>query len=85
MGCSQCGGEPIEARGLCQRHYMQWWLTKRGERTYTQWPNGEVDASLIRLPKGTYTVCTVDGCGRPHKAKGLCMRHYLKSRKTSGR
>jgi len=26
----------------------------------------------------THFVCTVDGCGKPHDAKGLCRSHYKK-------
>lgn len=69
MGCSQCGREPVEARGLCQRHYMQWWLGK------------DIPAPLTRNPRGAITACTVEGCGQPHQAKGLCVTHYHQARR----
>src|SRR5690348_2663759 len=69
MGCSQCGKTPIEARGLCQRHYMQWWLGR------------DIAAPLSRNARNSITTCTVEGCGEAHQAKGLCRRHYDQARR----
>lgn len=32
------------------------------------------------MPKGTpgRSICTIEGCGRPHEAHGLCNLHYLR-------
>ncbi len=62
--CSVCGCEPVEARGLCHAHYLQW----RGGASF--------DAPLIRTPKGKYRECKLAGCGKDHYAKGLCRLHY---------
>ncbi len=59
---------------------MQWWTTSRGTRVDTSWPNNHPDAKLIRVPRGLYKTCTVEGCERPHTAKGLCIYHYKKQR-----
>jgi hypothetical protein len=64
--CSVCGGEPVEARGLCHACYQRW----RNGAPY--------DAPLVRTQKGKYSACTWDGCGKPHSAKGLCRQHYLR-------
>ena len=48
----------------CRRHYDQW---RRGE-----------ELTPLR-PFGAYSslqVCTVPGCGRKHRAKGLCSGHH---------
>lgn len=63
-GCSVCGHQPVEARGLCHAHYLKW---RRGAL---------YRAPLTRTPKGKYHACTVDGCGEAHYAKGLCRLHY---------
>ena len=35
------------------------------------------------MPNGKKSVaCSVDGCGRPHKALGLCTMHYARQRRT---
>jgi hypothetical protein len=36
-------------------------------------------------PRRSPRVCAVSGCDRAHKAKGLCRRHYERSRRTSKR
>lgn len=81
MGCSVCGAEKIEARGLCENHYHRWWMIQRGKQIDTSWPDGEPPAELVRTPRGKHETCTVieDGvkCDRPHKAKGMCHKHYL--------
>lgn len=64
VGCSQCGASPIEARGLCNRHYQQWWQ------------GADIPAPLVRVQQGKYTTCTKPGCDKPHKSKGLCLKHY---------
>jgi len=66
MGCSVCGREPVEARGLCHAHYQRW----RAGADY--------HAPLIRTPKGKYQHCTLKGCRDTHYAKGLCRRHYIR-------
>jgi hypothetical protein len=32
------------------------------------------------MPSRTYYTCTVEGCGRPHEAKGYCNFHYIRAR-----
>jgi len=63
VGCSQCGKDPIEARGLCQRHYMQW-------RT-----GASIPAPLNRMPRGQVKTCSVDGCNKLHKSNGYRLHH----------
>lgn len=77
--CSQCD-RPVEGRGLCHKHYMQWWHTSQGVRVDTSWPNGEPEAKLVRVPRGMYKTCTSEECDRPHASKGLCNYHYKKQR-----
>ncbi len=64
MGCSVCGRERVEARGLCHAHYQRW-------RSGAPYP-----APLTRTPKNRFHRCAVRGCRRAHYAKGLCVRHY---------
>jgi hypothetical protein len=64
--CSVCGADPVEARGLFHACYQRW----RSGAPY--------DAPLIRTPKGKYSACTCEDCGKPHYAKGMCRQHYLR-------
>ena len=32
------------------------------------------------MPQGSRRTCSVEGCDRPHKAHGLCGRHYFRHR-----
>lgn len=34
----------------------------------------------MRASKATVKICSVQGCGRPHYAKGLCASHYQQAR-----
>src|SRR6476661_7441865 len=57
--CDRHGGD----FGYCSAHYQQW---KQGK-----------DLTPLRAyTKGWVSrVCSVSGCGRPHKARGLCKVH----------
>lgn len=33
------------------------------------------------MPQRRHYTCTVEGCGRPHKAAGLCQTHYMQTRR----
>jgi Recombination endonuclease VII len=62
-------GEPVAiiSRGLCRKHYARWWRT------------GSTNEGPRKNARG---VCSVEGCGRPHQARGLCYNHWKsKSRK----
>lgn len=50
--------------GLCRSHYKQWHLGK---------PLTPLKTSTRAL--GRPAICPVPGCGRPHKARGLCKTH----------
>lgn len=66
----------VEASGLCRGHYMQWYrgreLSPLGT-TKTGRPPG------IRTKLGLTPVCTIEGCARPTKGRGLCAKHYEQS------
>lgn len=32
-------------------------------------------------PNGLPVTCTVEGCGKPYRAKGLCLVHYCRARR----
>lgn len=53
--------DPIQARGLCQRHYAQ--MRKHGRIL-------EKDNH-----KNKGCICVVDGCDKPAKTKGYCNKH----------
>lgn len=58
----------IYARGMCESHYRA--ALKSGE--------------IIRIKVSYSGPCSVDGCGKPQAAGGLCRRHYdLKRRRGS--
>jgi len=52
----------VTSRGLCKTHYHR--LMRRG------------DTLVSRAVPSIVRVCSVDGCGRGSKAKGLCGSHY---------
>lgn len=52
----------VKSMGICQAHYFR---LRR---------NGNFGISEINTP-GTIKLCSVDGCNRKHKAKGLCSMH----------
>src|SRR5699024_10500016 len=41
------------------------------------------DGPIFRVRKGTVMdeICTIDGCGKPVNAKGLCAMHYARQRR----
>lgn len=61
MACTVCHRDlRIVARGLCGACYQR--LQKRGTTDYA--------------PKRVRGVCSVNGCGKPHAARGLCDMHH---------
>ena len=55
--------KPVRTHGLCTGHYKRL-LEGR-----------DLDTPLRELERGNHG-CKIEGCGRPHKAKGYCKRHY---------
>lgn len=49
----------VGRRRLCYMHYSRW--RKYGDTSFTQRPTGRL--------------CSVDGCGAPHHARGRCATH----------
>lgn len=61
MPCSVClRDKKVVAKGLCNACYQRW--RKRGTTEYA--------------PLRVRGVCSVDGCGRPHAARGFCDLHH---------
>lgn len=61
MSCSCClRDKKVVAKGLCGACYQR--LQKRGTTEYA--------------PKRVRGVCSVDGCNRPHAARGFCDLHH---------
>lgn len=54
----------VKKHGLCQRHYHRF-MSK-----------GSTDDQRLNA-RG---MCSVEGCGRPHQAKGLCENHWRQGR-----
>lgn len=52
---------PIYERGYCTKHFREW----NAPRLRAGWGDGRQ-----RLP------CSLDGCGKPSHAKGMCRHHY---------
>lgn len=52
----------VVSKGLCKTHYHR--LMRTG------------GLSISRDAPDLSKICSVDGCGRAHKAKGLCGTHY---------
>lgn len=65
-GCDKLTGMKGTARGWCSKHYNRW---KR---------NGD---PLIKTLRQVTLTCTVDGCVKPHDAKGLCTAHITNLRR----
>lgn len=57
----------VTTRQLCQVHYSR--LMRTG------------DITISRAAPSTSKVCSVEGCGRSTKAKGLCGTHYQYTRR----
>lgn len=57
-----CPAVKVKARGLCVRHYYQWYRTGR---------TGPAEQTYGRRP-----VCQTPGCGKPHRARGYCVSCY---------
>ena len=64
--CEKPTGHKGTARGWCQMHYNRWLR------------NGD---PLVRTMRVFATGCTVDGCLKPHEAKGLCSAHVTNLRR----
>jgi len=55
---------------MCNAHYLRWWRT------------GEVGAAAVAGHVRHGPGCSVDGCDRPHMARGLCSTHYSRQWRT---
>lgn len=67
MSCSYCGKNEVRAKGLCTACYYR--KRKTGTLEYQRW----------HKPKRQ---CSVEGCTKPHVAKGLCEKHYKSMQRT---
>lgn len=64
MHCSHADcPRPIEARGLCAKHYLRW---RR---------HGDSDVSKINRDQ-TGKPCKFEGCSKPSGRRGFCTMHY---------
>lgn len=64
MPCSNCGREPVVARGLCSGCYTR---LKR---------NGTIARKNVQ---NRGRLCREDGCTEPAHAKGYCTLHYMRA------
>lgn len=64
--CEKPTGHKGTARGWCQMHYNRWLR------------NGD---PLVRTQRTFIAECTMDGCDKPHDAKGLCSAHITMLRR----
>jgi hypothetical protein len=72
-GCDRLAGKES---GLCTMHRRRLARQRRGAR-----PMYAIDAP----PQPRHATCTSPGCDLPHRARGLCNRHYLQAkRRASG-
>lgn len=72
-----CDGE-VQSRGMCSTHYMRWYRAERqGMKRRTIPDNGEPEPGEVK-PRAydAPDTCKVEGCGRPHNARGMCKAHY---------
>jgi hypothetical protein len=70
-----CEANGTSGHGWCNKHYKRW-----RQHGTTDLPNGEVQwwhADRATAP----TVCTVEGCGRPYKASGMCAMHWNRNKR----
>jgi hypothetical protein len=69
-----CQGVP-EGRGMCRIHYSRWRF--HGDPLVVLTPGQRRDpAKKPILPPRVKGVCSVEGCDRPHWARGWCSLHY---------
>jgi hypothetical protein len=65
MPCSFCGKDQIAARGWCRTCYSRW----------------QRSGTVEFRKKGTFTICTIEGCETRAVAKGLCEKHRTRKRR----
>ena len=65
-GCEKLTGMKGTARGWCSMHYNRWLR------------NGD---PLVRTQRIIIESCIIDGCNKPHDAKGLCVAHITNMRR----
>lgn len=70
-GCDR----PVNARGLCKRHYYRW--SRYGDPLGTPPPR-------IPNPRRAKIPCSVDGCDGDYYAHELCEAHYARQRRHGG-
>jgi hypothetical protein len=71
--CAAPGCErPARARGLCSAHYQR---VRYQEKKLNMVSSGAMSVQDARLRNPPRT-CSIDGCDRPVKARGLCSAHY---------
>lgn len=73
-GCDR----PHCARGWCRRHYLRWW--RDGDPGPARIPKLNRKPWLRERAPGERG-CDVNGCDRPHAAKGWCSMHYDRVRR----
>lgn len=77
MSC-QCG-DPVKAKGLCNKHYLADYRKRKEQGLIKK-------TSLTVLTDATYTdgpVCGVPNCGKSKRALSLCTKHYFQLRRAS--
>jgi hypothetical protein len=73
-GCEK----PHMARGWCAMHYLRWWRTGDPAEVLPPHRMFGPENPNWKGPKA----CSIDGCGKPHKAHGWCQMHYFRWRRT---
>lgn len=65
VGCGRPAKGPGCARGFCNNHYVQWHKKHRHEIVKPR-------------PKKNVGPCSVEGCVRDCRTRGMCQMHYLR-------
>lgn len=85
--CSVAGcGSPVKTKGMCAPHYARWANSGTPYR-----PCSKCGADLpftapanAKLCNDCKKTCSVSGCPKPVRARGLCDSHYSRLRKSGG-
>jgi len=69
-------GNPVKAKGLCQKHYLADYRARKNRGELQKRPL----VYTVRIDKDR---CAVVDCFDKHRAKGLCTKHYFQARRSN--
>ena len=79
-----CSRQQSTKIGLCQSHYQMYRIL-RAKGYNDEEARSKLDELIRRYNTNTKRTCTIEGCTKPHYAKGMCRVHYARHIRNSSK